>query len=59
MKKFVLASMLVLFAAAMPTAVKAQYGATYNYIKPSGRFVYYFKPAAGFEMNGMIGDIDE
>lgn len=59
MKKFVLASMLVLFAAAMPTAVKAQYGATYNYIKPSGSFGYYFKPASGFEINGIIGDIDE
>lgn len=59
MKKFVLASMMVLFASAMPTAVKAQYGATYNYIKPSGSFGYYFKPASGVEINGIIGDIDE
>ncbi len=37
----------------------AQYGATYNYIMPSGSFGYYFKPASGVEVNGIIGDIDE
>jgi hypothetical protein len=39
--------------------VSAQYGATYNYIKPTGSFGYYFKPTSGFELNGIIGDIDE
>jgi hypothetical protein len=57
--RFVLASMLALYAAVTPTALKAQYGATYNYIKPSGSLGYYFKPASGVELNGIIGDIDE
>jgi hypothetical protein len=51
--------MLALYAAVTPTALKAQYGATYNYIKPSGSLGYYFKPASGVELNGIIGDIDE
>lgn len=59
MNRFVLASMLALYAAVTPTALKAQYGATYNYIKPSGSLGYYFKPASGVELNGIIGDIDE
>jgi len=57
--RFFLACIWVLFASTMPILVKAQYGATYNYIKPTGSLGYYFKPASGVELNGIVGDIDE
>lgn len=59
MKKFFGVNLLILLIGLVALDANAQYGATYNYIIPSGSFGYYFKPTSGFELNGIIGDIDE
>ncbi len=59
MKKLFRESLLILLTGLVTINANAQYGATYNYIIPSGSFGYYFKPTSGVELNGIIGNIDE